>query len=279
MLSYRAVSFAQGVLDGVGLWKIGSSKTLRGIVLKVLPLYAISIAVGAYFMTALTWFVSNDVSHQLVWQTLWLIGWGAPAYVVCSLLQLRFAWVVTSIIATLQPALAPSGTPTSALIAEGLYGVALSVTYLSQTYLYCLLATLILPSAVSSVAAGLINVAMIAWATSFAAFECKLIVQRRDLFQRIKFLETRWSYALGYGLPASLVYHFFPGVFATSAWQCMQLLLTLRAVSVVLPDAPPINAEARPAKVCDWFGPRLRIFRLAQDLAMILIRFVNDLTS
>lgn len=275
MLSYRLLSFGQGVWDSLCLWKISSSKTLRSIVWKVLPLYFISTVVGAYFITLAKFVVPDEWIQQITLQTIWLLGWGTPIYVVGSLLQLRFAWVVTSIITSQQPAgLNENNSPASALIAEAFYGVALSITYLTQTYLYCLIAKVFLPAAISSGAATGINVAMIAWATSFAAFECKLIVKRCDLYQRIRFLETRWSYALGYGLTASLIYNFFPDVFATSVWQFMQLLLTLRAITISLPDSPPPSEEKVP-RVCNWLGPRFRIFRLAQALATALIKTIT----
>lgn len=265
MIHFHAIAVGQGVWDSICLWKISSSKTLRNIVLKVLPLYVISSAVGTYFM-ALETFVVYETWRERLWlQLLWLVGWGVPIYVIGSLLQLRFAWVVTSIITSLQKNSDDpheNKTPASAMIAEGLYGVALSITYLTQTYLYCSVAQSLLPSVISSVVGKSVNVAMIAWATSFAAFECKLIVKRCDLHQRIRFLETRWSYALGYGLSASLIYNFFPRVFATSLWQFMQLLLTLRAITVTLPSPPlPFNGNSR-----------LRIFRLAQTLATTIIK-------
>jgi len=87
-----------------------------------------------------------------------------------------------------------------------------------------------------------------------------LIVDGQDLGQRISFLEHRWSYALGYGLIASLIYNFFPTTMAMSTWQYCQLLLTFRAYHLKLGAVPT--------------KPRLKIFRVAKEMATLLINLV-----
>ena len=118
----------------------------------------------------------------------------------------------------------------------------------------------ILPQFLSKFVVNVISVVVISWATSFAAFESKLIVKKYDLKKRIDFIEKRWAYALGYGLPASLMYTFLPNAFSTGTWQYMQLLLTLRAHNV--PSLVSVSL------------PRLRIFGIAQELAKFLINLV-----
>jgi hypothetical protein len=262
----HVISFLQGVWDSVQLWQIGTSRTLRKIVIKVLPLYIVSTLVGASFLI-ITWCFARSWNEVFVVRAIWLLGWNLPIYTIGCLLQLRFAWVVASVIAAAKPS--SDSVPAlkretsggvSALIMEAIYGVVLSISYLGQTHIFCALSKSLLPALISEKASSVINVAMIAWATSFASFECKLIIRKCNLHQRIHFLETRWAYSLGYGFIASLVYNFFPTVFATTVWQLMQLLLLLRAISLPYPRNSPLS--------------RLKIFGLAQTIATTFIQKV-----
>lgn len=189
---------------------------------------------------------------------LYHLTWGVPAYIVGSLIHIRYVWLVTKTAKT---------APTSSLqrvnetIAEVIYGVVLSITYFAQTYVYVYVSTALLPTFFTPIVTITVNVCTIAWATSFTAFESKLIVDGQDLGQRISFFEHRWAYALGYGLIASLIYNFFPLVIAMSCWQYLQLLLTFRVYQLKLSQLTPTR-------------PRLRIFRVAKEMATLLINLV-----
>jgi hypothetical protein len=203
----------------------------------------------------------DSVTTFTLWIT-WLCGWGIPCYIIGSIVQLRFGWVVTktvSIQRSLWVPAAPSHSLTPRVAqqtAEIIYGTILSVTYLAQTELYSWLVSVIVPSMLVGVLIKLISIVTIAWATSFAAFESKLIVKRYNIDSRIEYIESRWAYALGYGLTASLAYNCLPYVFATGVWQFLQLLLTLRALN--LSNIPKAST-------------RLHFFRHAQILASYLV--------
>lgn len=212
---------------------------------KPLPFFATSILlIGTYFTLV-------DLP-----KTLFYVIWGVPAYVVGTLLHIRYVWLVTK---TTTSQSNSSDVRLNEVVAEVIYGAVLNLTYFAQTFLYVYLANALAPTFIAPVVASTINVCMIAWATSFTAFESKLITNGHDLGQRLAFIEHRWAYALGYGLMASLVYNFFPFAIAMSIWQYLQLLLTFRAFQ---------TSSASLSK------SRLRIFRIAKELATISINLV-----
>lgn len=141
--------------------------------------------------------------------SLYYITWGVPAYIIGSLIHIRYVWLVTKTASTTS---ASSSTfqRINEAIAEVIYGVVLSITYFAQTFMYVYVATALLPTCFKPIVTNAVNICTIAWATSFTAFESKLIADGHDLGQRISFIEHRWAYALGYGLIASLIYNFFP---------------------------------------------------------------------
>lgn len=265
---FRAKQFVRGVWSGLQLWKcFTTSRTLKLFALKALPLYVTTVLIGIYF----TVLGNVDNTHVVLNKGVWLIAWGIPIYVVGTLLQGWYVWNITKIASDSTKAMPEKRNPT-VTISEGLYGVLLSFTYLVQTFLFNFVAKSILPNFCAPFISTAISIVMIAWTTAFTAFDCKLILKNYDLFRRIHFVETRWAYALGYGLPASLVYHFFPGVFALGVWQYLQLLLTLRAVSLSTKDVSDPFSGGASKRVN---GHRLRMFRFAQYLASIVLSWIK----
>jgi len=212
------------------------------------------------------WYILDEWKDRLILNAIWLIGWGLPAYAVGSFLQIVFLDIMSSI-----PQKNTSFVRTRSLnsnVAEAVYGVILSVMFLAQTYVFSWIVIHLSPSFLSETLSMCVNIIMIAWATSFSAFESQLIIRRKSLRQRIDFFERNWAYALGFGLPAALIYNLAPSVFATGMWQFSQLLLTFRISLVSLRQIDEKNPPDQTP---------LRIFKFAEVLANQLIYYLDML--
>lgn len=247
--------FLTGLWDCVSLWNLRQSRTLRNMTLRALPLYTSGLVLAVAF----SW-----VPTTFGWSAFWMIGWGLPSYLVGGFLQLCFSHQITSIQSN---PIRNSRRSITFTIAEGVYGILLSLSFLAQTYLFHWITVNLSPSFMSAFLSTAVNVLMIAWATAFSAFEPQLISKGWCLTQRIAFLETHWEYALGYGLVAGIAYNLAPAVFATGLWQFLQLLLTLRMTLISLRQktAGRIHAE------------RLRIFQVPEYFTSQIILQLDSL--
>lgn len=101
--------------------------------LKGFPLYLSTIIIGVYFSVLQKMFPDQTLNLWVIWISLW----GLPSYVVGSLLQLRFAWLVTNIISSANPQQQSSSRRNVNLIlSEVVYGILLGATYIAQSYIY-----------------------------------------------------------------------------------------------------------------------------------------------
>lgn len=219
-------------------------------------------AIGLIF-TTIDWYLLRDWQDRFILNAVWLIGWGLPSYVVGSFLQIIFLDEIATV-------LTRSRTPRqnqnlSSNIAEAVYGVILSSTFLAQTYVFSWMIFHLSPSFSSEYLSVFVNIIMISWATSFSAIECQLNIRAKNLAQRIDFCERNWAYALGFGLPAGLIYNLAPAVFATGIWQFSQLLLTFRQTSISPREIEESNKGVQ----------ALRIFKFAEVLANHLIYYLD----
>lgn len=225
--------------------------------------YVVSSGLACIF-TAFETFATNSWSEQILLNSIWLVSWGLPVYLVGSFLQLCFSHEITTIPQRNKSFV--SGRPLSYNIAEGVYGSILSITYLAQIYIFSWVLANLVPAVISTFISTTVNVIMIAWATSFAAFEPQMISRQKSLSQRIDFFERHWDYALGYGLCAGLAYNLMPSIFATGTWQFLQLLLTLRITLISLRQRTDVKNRER-----------LRIFKVAELLAKHVIYYFDTL--
>jgi hypothetical protein len=306
MLRFRATEFTKGLVDSCRVWQaFQSSRTLRDIAWRLFPLHATTIVLGLWYHSIDVFGLHPDdwFKHAVLW-TMWSVLWGAPVYVLGSLLQLRYAWRIRAA-ATAHREVQQKRDITN-VVTETLYGALLNLTFLFQVWFVNMLTSLLFPAFLSSGLKTVFNIVNLAWATSFAAFESRLITKNQDLFQRVYFVETHWAYALGYGTIASVAYHVVPGAIANGLWQYSVLLLMLNAMRLSLLKLPvpfvgaggasgvetdrrdeqlklrgspmPRRRRRRPDKVCDMgrqLRYRLRVFWLAQKFAIYVMHQLN----
>lgn len=304
MLRFRFTEFTKGVVDSCRVWQaFQSSRTLKNIAWRLLPLYVMTIILGLWFHTIDRYglYPEDWIKHAVLWGT-WSVLWGAPIYVLGSVLQLRYAWRIraaaTSHRVSKQSGLR-EGKDVNNVVVQTLYGALLNLTFIFQVWVINTVIGLVLPQALSGVLQTAFSVINVAWATSFAAFESRLITKNKDLFQRVIFVEVHWAYALGYGTIVSILYHLAPSAIVNGLWQYAVLLLMLNAMrlkplQLPTPIRPRRQAEARdqlmsaslprrrrrPPKVCDLgsqFRYQLRVFYLAQTFAIYVIHQLNIL--
>lgn len=292
MLRFRGEEFAKGLIDSCRVWQaFNSSRTLRSIATRLLPLHATTILLGLWFhgIDRYGLYPEDWVKHAVLWTT-WTVLWGTPVYVLGSLLQLRYAWLIR------QAATGHQATPSKAftsVVAETLYGALLNLTFLFQVWFINFLAGLVLPNFVAPTLQTAFSIVNVAWATAFAAFESRLITKNKDLFQRVFFVETHWAYALGYGAITSVLYHIVPSAVSNGLWQYALLLLMLNAMRLKLlslPEPrtilPPTEEEGggghgrrrRAPRVCEMdkqLRYRLRVFYVAQLFAIYVMQQFN----
>jgi len=286
MFQFRLSEFTKGVGDSVRVWQsFQSSRTLRSIAWRLFPLHATTIILGLWFHTFDRYglYPEDWLKHTVLWTT-WTVLWGAPVYVLGSLLQLRYASHIRSA-ATSHREKSGENRSINHVIVQTLYGALLNLTFLFQVWFINTIIALLLPASTSALLRTAFSLVNVSWATSFAAFESRLIIKNQDLFQRVFFVESHWAYALGYGTIISLIYHIVPGAIANGLWQYGVLILMLNAMRLPLLKlpAPPMEDEQpspgprkrrRVKRICDLENPfrfRLRVFYLAQKFAIFVM--------
>ena len=289
--AFRFRELFRGVKDSAGLWwSLKSSRTLRGAAQRLAPFYVIMISVGLWFYGVDRWWMYQSVSTRTVLYLIYQLCWSLPLYFLGSLLQLRQARIMRQAISNVEQqkhvrAVAQNNKSFTATITETIYGVVLNLMYLCQTYATSWILWLFLPRIIYAPIHVVISTVMLAWATSFSAFECRLITKNQDLFARIWLTETHWSYTLGFGLPLSIAYHVLPEAVAAGVWQFGVLLLMLHSMRLNLlnmKESPSSSSSSRrrAPKYCDFwkqFRERLRVFYFSQYFAINIIQFVTEL--
>lgn len=243
------IEFFTGIRDSVTLWKTAqSSRTLRHVAIRLLPLYLVTCVLGVWFYI-IDHLLLDTTLHRLVIWSIWNVFCMVPLYLVGALVQTRYSSKITSV--------ANNNNTWSRIISESLYGIVLNLTYIIQTSIFNFVVWLCLPAIVSRPINQCVSIVSVAWASSFSAYEMVLITKGKGLLERIYYLETQWSYALGFGLWLSLLYHYCPQAIALSIWQYFLLLMMLHTMRINL----PVNSSKR-----------LKIFYFAQWFAILLIK-------
>jgi len=252
----RVLDFFHGVKDSLTIWQsAAASRSFRYIAIRLLPLYAVASCLGMWFYT-LDLYLADSVAQQcLVW-FVWNICCMVPLYLVGALSQARFAAKITA---------ATASSSWSYVLSETLYGIVLGLAHVLQTAVLTIAIWLFTPSFIAQPFNFVISVLSVAWATAFSGFECALITKKRNLLERIYFIETNWAYAFGYGLWLSVLYHFLPGPIALTLWQYGLLMLMMHSMRLKLP-----NASA---------NTKLRVFYWAQKGAVQIIALTIDLLN
>lgn len=279
MLQFRAQEFANGVADSCRVWQsFQSSRTLRTIAKSMLPLHGTTIVLGLWFHSIDYYGLSPEdwLKHAVLW-TMWSVLWGAPVYVLGSLLQIRYANLIQQAATAHQQAAFTEERRKnfSSAVAETLYGALLNLTFLFQIWLINFLGGMLLPDFAAPTLKWVFSIFNVAWATSFAAFESRLITKNQDLFQRVLFVEQKWAYALGYGIITSVLYHMAPSAISNGLWQYAVLLLMLNAMRLKLLTLPGPPVEERPVSRSSMWH-QLRVFYVAQIFAVYVIQMLND---
>jgi hypothetical protein len=276
---FRLTEFARGLRDWVLSWKITyDHRALIRELRAATPIYALSLVVSLYYMNLLTYL--SGVQWAFVW-FMWTVFWALPMHAVRAALAVQTEYKLENIVLSLKRSNQSNALPSHNAV-ENLYGLVLAICFLIQSELVTSIASGLIPHAqIARLVAFVISVVHYSWAAAFSAFECRLITKRRDLFQRVQLSEEHWGYALGYGLPLSLVYHVLPSGVATIVWQYGVLLMMLGAMKLTLTELPlpeaelqpsssPIVPRRRPRRISDH-PYRWRIFYLSEVLTSQLV--------
>lgn len=141
--------------------------------------------------------------------------------------------------------IAPTGTVHTS-VAETLAGQCVGLALAAQAAcIGVLLAAL--PAPAGGIAQAALNGAYTALVSAYVAFEPRLIAKSLSITQRMHFLETRWPYALGFGLLASAAWSSTDDpLLALNAWQlCVGLLRVSAARLSALTDVCPVSDRWR----------------------------------
>lgn len=258
MINKRVWDFFNGVKDSLTVWQSAvASRSFRYIAIRLLPLYVVATCVGMWFYGLDLYVADSLIQRCLVW-FVWNICCMVPLYLVGALSQARFAARITAASSS-----GASGS-WSYILSETLYGIVIGLAHVFQTALLTTTIWLLTPAFISQPFNFVISVLSVAWATAFSAFECALITKRRNLLDRIYFIETNWAYAFGFGLWLSILYHCLPGPIALTLWQYGLLMLMMHSMRL---------------KWTNSSTTKLRVFYWAQKGAIVIINFIMMLLT
>jgi len=110
------------------------------------------------------------------------------------------------------------------------------------------------------------------WLHSLYSFEYKWVLQGWTLEQRLEFLETRWAYFAGFGIPVTLLTYFFPRFISNGLFACT---LPIYIILAILGD--PQSHASETAK--DEQAYRIPIFSMAKVLNALVLKYFKARTS